>query len=149
MSLAKLFEAKEQGVEEWELEMMRLASKRKVKQRGEGTQDWKTMMSAAVDNMDWDKFEEDAKVTVEEIHEEIEDEPIAMEVDDMEKTKFVNEKLLKGGKEVLDMLPLMPEIPEIIKVMANGELTEIVNVSGIKVKVRNQTKRNVNCSWIF
>lgn len=52
MSIAKLFEAKESGVEEWELEMMRMASKRKKKQRGEGTADWKQMMTTVADNMD-------------------------------------------------------------------------------------------------
>lgn len=135
MGLAKLFEAKESGVEEWELEMMRLANKRKKKQKGEGTADWKSMMSACVDNMDWDKFEEETKQIVEEEDEPVEDEPIAMEVDDMEKTKNVNEKLTQAGPAVLAKLPMMPEIPEIIKIMKDGELTEIANVSGVSIKL--------------
>lgn len=137
MSLARLFEAKESGMEDWELEMMRLASKRKRKQRGEGTADWKTMMSAAAENMDWDQFEEDSKQIVEEVEEAVEDEPIAMEVDDMEKTKNVNEKLKAGGDDVLKKLPLMLEIPELIKIMPEGDLTEMVNVSGVKVKLQS------------
>lgn len=135
MGLAKLFEAKESGVEEWELEMMRLANKRKKKQKGEGTADWKTMMSACVDNMDWDKFESDTKQIVEEVDEPIDDEPIPMEIDDMEKTKNVIEKLLKAGPEALNKLPLMPEIPELIKIMKDGELTELAEVSGVNVKL--------------
>lgn len=135
MSIAKMFEMKEAGVEDWELEMMRLASKRKKKQKGEGTKEWKTMMTAAADNMDWDHFEEECKQIVEEVDEPVEDEPIAMEVDDMEKTKNVNEKLKAGGEEVLEKLPVMSEIPEIIKVMVDGELAELANVSGVNVNV--------------
>lgn len=135
MSLAKLFEAKESGVEEWELEMMRLANKRKRKMKGEDTADWKTLMLAAADNMDWDKFEEEAKQIVEEIEQPVEDEPIPMEVDNMEKTKNVNEKLKNAGPEVLAKLPLMPEIPEIVKIMPEGTFTEVANVSGMSVQL--------------
>lgn len=137
MQIARLFEAKESGMEDWELEMMRLANKRKRKQKGEGTADWKTMMTAAADNMDWDQFEEDSKQIVEEAEQQVDDEPIAMEVDDMEKTKRVNEKLKSGGDEVLKKLPVMPEIPELIKIMPEGEMTELVNVSGVKVKLKS------------
>lgn len=148
MGLAKLFEAKESGVEDWELEMMRLANKRKVKQKGEGTQDWKAMMAAAADNMDWEKFEEDTKVIVEQINDPVEDEPIAMEVDDMEKTKYVNEKLRAAGMEVLKLLPVMPEIPEIINIMKDGELTEMVNVSGVMVTVPSNGKERFICGQV-
>lgn len=135
MGLAKLFEAKESGVEEWELEMMRMANKRKKKQRGEGTADWKAMMTQAVDNMDWNKFEEDTKQIVEEQDDFVDDDPIAMEVDDMEKTRNVCEKLMAVGASVLDKLPAMTEIPEIIRVLKDGELTDIANVSGVTVKL--------------
>lgn len=135
MLIAKIFEAKEAGIEDWELEMMRIANKRKRKQKGEGTADWKTMMAAAADNMDWDQFEEDCKQIVEEINEPVEEEPIPMEVQDMEKTKSVNEKLKAGGEEVLSKLPVMPEIPELIKVLPEGQLTELVTVTGISVRV--------------
>lgn len=148
MSLAKLFEAKEQGVEEWELEMMRLANKRKVKHKAEGTQDWKSMMASTAENMDWDKFEEDSKQIVEEINEPVEDDPIPMAVDDMEKTKMVNEKLKQAGDDALQLLPLMPEIPEIIKIMGTGELSEIANVSGVKVKVPSSKKERFICGQI-
>lgn len=141
MGLAKLFEAKEQGVEEWELEMMRLASKRKVKQRGEGTADWKQMMAATVENMDWDQFEEDSKVIVQEINDLSEEEAIPLAVDDMEKTKNVCEKLKAGGEKVMALLPIMSEIPEIVKIMHEGEMTELSNVSGISVELANGTER--------
>ncbi|CAH0551663.1 unnamed protein product [Brassicogethes aeneus] len=140
MSIAKIFEAKESGVEEWELEMMRMASKRKKKQKGEGTQDWKAMMQQTAESVNWDEFEEESKQIVEEQHDPVEDDPIAMEVDDMEKTKDVNEKLKVGGTVMMEKLPLMPEIPELIKVMQQGEMTEMFCVSGIKVNLPSNKK---------
>ncbi|KAK9871933.1 hypothetical protein WA026_015183 [Henosepilachna vigintioctopunctata] len=141
--MAKLFEAKESGVEEWELEMMRMANKRKKKHRGEDNVDWKQMLSGCLDNMDWDKFEEDTKQIVEEANEVIEEENIPMAVDDMEKTKHVNEKLKEGGQEVLEKLPVMKEIPEVIKNLEHGEMCEIQNVSGISLELKDGKKRFV------
>ncbi|XP_074035651.1 LOW QUALITY PROTEIN: uncharacterized protein [Leptinotarsa decemlineata] len=138
MTVAKLFEAKESGVEEWELEMMRMASKRKRRHRGEGTADWKAMMAAQADNIDWDKFEEDAKQMVLEQHDPVDDKPIAMEVNDMDKTKNVNEKLKNAGEEVMKLLPAMPEIPEIISIIKEeGEMVDLANVSGLKVNMKS------------
>ncbi|KAI4466967.1 hypothetical protein MML48_2g00000337 [Holotrichia oblita] len=137
MSLAKLFEAKESGVEEWELEMMRLANKRRRKMKGEGTADWKLMMQAAAENMDWDKFEEEARTIVEEIKEPVEDDKIPMEVDNMEKTKNINEKLKNAGPEVLGKLPQMPEIPELVRLMSDGTFTEMANVSGMQIQLES------------
>ncbi|CAG9762299.1 unnamed protein product [Ceutorhynchus assimilis] len=133
--MAKLFEAKESGVEEWELEMMRMANKRKKKVKGEDNMDWKAMMSGCVEDMDWDKFEEDTKQIVEEQQETVEEENIPMEVDDMEKTRNVNEKLKLGGTVVLEQLPTMLEIPKVIKNMENGEMEEMLNVSGARVQI--------------
>lgn len=143
MSIARLFEAKESGLEEWELEMMRLANKRKKKQKGEGTADWKTMMSTMVDNMDWDKFEEETRQIVEEVNEPVDDAPIPMELDDMEKTKNVNEKLKEAGPELMDMLPTMPEIPEVIKLMKDSEVIEKANISGVVVNLESKKERFV------
>ncbi|XP_072388055.1 uncharacterized protein [Diabrotica undecimpunctata] len=138
MSVAKLFEAKESGVEEWELEMMRMASKRKKKHKGEGTVDWKTMMAAQADNIDWNKFEDDAKQMVDEQHDPIDDQPISMQVDDMEKTKNVIEKIKNAGDEIVNLLPTMPEIPEIISIIKDeGEMTDIANVSGLKLELKS------------
>lgn len=135
-SIAKIFEAKESGVEEWELEMMRMANKRKKKVKGEENVDWKQMMAGCLENMDWDKFEEDTKQIVAEADEPItEEENIPMEVDDMEKTRNVNEKLSAGGEEVLSQLPLMKDIPEVIKILETGEMCELQNVSGVRVKM--------------
>jgi len=134
-SIAKLFEAKESGVEEWELEMMRMANKRKKKQKGEETQDWKTMLAGCLENMDWDKFEEDTKQIVEEQEVKVEEENIPMEVDDMEKTKHVNEKLKAAGDEVLTQLPTMLEVPQVIKNIEQGEMEEIAQVSGARVQI--------------
>lgn len=135
MSIAKLFEAKESGVEEWELEMMRLANKRKKKVKGEDSGDWKKMMSDCLENMDWDKFEEDTKQIVEEAEQMVEEEDIPMAVDDMEKTRDVAEKLKLGGDVVLSQLPTMKEIPEVIKILETGEMCELLNVSGVRVKM--------------
>lgn len=141
--MAKLFEAKESGVEEWELEMMRMANKRKKKHKGEENADWKQMLTGCLDNMDWDKFEEDTKQIVEEQNEVIEEENIPMAVDDMEKTKNVGEKLKQGGQEVLDQLPVMKEIPEVIKNLEHGEICEIQNVSGITLNLNDGQTRFV------
>lgn len=142
-SLAKLFEAKEQGVEEWELEMMRLANKRKKKLKGEDSVDWKEMLSGCLENMDWNKFEEDTKQIIDEKDEIVESEDIPMAVDDMEKTKNVNEKLKKGGDEVLSQLATMKEVPEVIKALDKGELCELQEVSGIRVELSSGTNRFV------
>lgn len=136
MTVAKLFEAKESGVEEWELEMMRMAAKRRKRQKGEGTEDWKAMMAATAETMDWDKFEEETRQIVAEANEPVDDKPISMEVDSMEKTKNVNEKLKNAGPEILSMLPVMPEIPEIVKIIKNQEeIIEIAKVSGVTVSL--------------
>ncbi|XP_060522915.1 uncharacterized protein LOC132699912 [Cylas formicarius] len=135
MSIAKLFEAKESGVEEWELEMMRMANKRKKKIKGEDSADWKTMMAGCLESMDWDQFEEETKQIVEEKEEIVEEENIPMEMDDMEKTKHVNEKLIAGGEEVLNQLPTLIEIPDVIKNLESGEMEDLVNVSGARVSI--------------
>ncbi|KAK5648520.1 hypothetical protein RI129_003412 [Pyrocoelia pectoralis] len=142
-SLTKLFEAKEQGVEEWELEMMRLANKRKKKLKGEDSVDWKEMLSGCLESMDWNKFEEDTKQIIEEKDEVVESEDIPMAVDDMDKTKNVNDKLKNGGEEVLAQLPTMKEVPEVIKVLDKGELCELQDVSGIRVELSSGNNRFV------
>lgn len=135
-SIAKIFEAKESGVEEWELEMMRMANKRKKKVKGEDNTDWRQMMQGCLENMDWDKFEEDTKQIVSESDQIVEEEEnIPMAVDDMEKTKNVGEKLKQGGEEVLSQLPQMKDIPEVIKILETGDLYELQNVSGVRVKM--------------
>ncbi|CAH1987113.1 unnamed protein product [Acanthoscelides obtectus] len=140
MSIAKLFEAKESGVEDWELEMMRMANKRNKKKKGEGSADWKLMLSTCVENMDWDKFEEDTKQIVDEKEETVDEEDIPMAVNDMEKTTNVAEKLKQGGQEVLDQLPTMKEIPEVIKHLESGEMCELMKVSGVRLTLPSSGK---------
>lgn len=137
MSIAKLFEAKEQGVEDWELEMMRLANKRRRKVRGEESVDWKQMLQGCLEDMDWNKFEEETRQIVEQKEETVEEENIPMAVNDMEKTTNVAEKLKEGGEEVLSQLPTMKEIPEVIKILETGEMCELQNVSGLKVNMES------------
>ncbi|KAF7283309.1 uncharacterized protein LOC143196228 [Rhynchophorus ferrugineus] len=135
-SIAQMFEAKEAGIEDWEMEMIRLANARKKKLKGEESKDWRAMLQSTVENMDWEEFEEEAKQIVTEVKEVVEDQPIAMAVDDMDKTCNVNEKLKAAGPEVLNMLPAMPEIPEILKVLKDqSEMTELAQVSGARVSL--------------
>lgn len=141
MSIAKLFEAKESGVEDWELEMMRLANKRKKKHKGEDNVDWKQMLQGCVEEMDWEKFEEDTKQIVNEQEEVVEEEDIPMEVNDMDKTTDVAEKLKLGGSVVLDQLPTMLEIPEVIKNLETGDMCELLNVSGAKITLPSNNKQ--------
>lgn len=138
MSLAKIFEAKESGVEEWELEMMRLANKRKKKIKGSESADWKEMMTGCLDGMDWDQFEEDTKKIVEEVEEIVEQEDIPMAVDNMEKTKNVSFKLTQGGDAVLSQLPTMKQVPEVIKKLETGDMSELSNVSGVRIKLSDE-----------
>ncbi|CAG9813578.1 unnamed protein product [Phaedon cochleariae] len=140
MTIAKMFEAKESGVEDWELEMMRLANKRKKKNKGDDHADWKEMLSGCLENMDWDKFEDDTKQIVEEQEEVVEEENIPMEVNDMEKTTNVAEKLKQGGSEVLNQLPIMKEIPEVIKNLETGDMCELQNVSGVRMTLPSSGK---------
>ncbi|XP_028139139.1 calponin homology domain-containing protein DDB_G0272472-like [Diabrotica virgifera virgifera] len=140
MSIAKLFEAKESGVEDWELEMMRLANKRKKKHKGEDNADWKQMLSGCLEEMDWDKFEEDTKQIVEEQEEVVEEENIPMEVNDMDKTTNVAAKLKAAGEEVICQLPVMKEIPEVIKNLETGEMCELANVSGAMITLPSNSK---------
>ncbi|XP_050292831.1 uncharacterized protein LOC126733540 [Anthonomus grandis grandis] len=141
-SIAQLFEAKEAGIEEWELEMMRMANKRKKKMKGEDTRDWKEMLAATASNMDWDAFEEETKQIVEQANEPVNDEPIAMQLDNIDKTCDVIDKLKAAGEEVLSLLPTMPEIPEILKVIKDqSELTEIANISGARVNLKASAER--------
>ncbi|KAL1514013.1 hypothetical protein ABEB36_003342 [Hypothenemus hampei] len=143
-SIAQLFEAKEAGIEEWELEMMRMANKRKKKVRGEDSKDWKDMLTATTSNMDWDAFEEETQQIIAEANEPIEDEPIAMVLDDIEKTCDVSDKLKAAGASVLALLPTIPEIPQILKVIQDqSELTEIANVSGARVSLSEGSDRFV------
>ncbi|RZC41234.1 AAA 13 domain containing protein [Asbolus verrucosus] len=150
MSLAKMFEEKELVEEKWEEELKKMMRRRK-RQAKEGSKEWREMMKETIKNLDWKKFEEDAKKVIEEIEEPAAEKEIEMEIDDLEMTKNVNETILKRGSELLDQLPTMKEIPDIIKSMGNATLHEIEDeeddenlaqqcstkrrVSGVKVKL--------------
>lgn len=138
MGLARIFEEKELIEEKWEEELRKLM-KRRRKQKGEGTKAWKEMVKESIKNLDWKKFEEDAKKVIDEIDEPASEQLIPMEIDDLTTTKNVNDAILNHKPELLNQLPTMKEIPDIIKNMGNGMLTEIeINgkqVSGVKVKL--------------
>lgn len=141
MSLAKIFEEKELIEEKWEEELRRIMRKRK-RQAKEGSKEWKEMIKESIKNLDWNKFEEEAKKVIDEIDEPAAEHNIDMEIDNLESTKNVNETLLKKGPELMGQLPTLTEIPEIIRNMGSATWHEIEyedgengtrRVSGVKV----------------
>lgn len=121
MSIAKIFEDKEREAEEWELELKRIMT-RKRKQRGEGTKEWNEMIRVTIKNLDWKKFEKDAKKIVDQIGEPVVEQHIGMEVYDLENTRKVPEVLTAHG---LHILPTLAEIPDVVNCMSNAKLHEI------------------------
>ncbi|KAI4466965.1 hypothetical protein MML48_2g00000339 [Holotrichia oblita] len=138
MSLARMFEEKERELDEWEMELVRIVNKRK-KQHGEGSVEWEDMVREGIKNLDWKKFEKDAKNVIDTIFEQVEEEHIGMEIGDFEITKDVTTKILEHSS--VDILPTMSEIPEVIKNMSKatpweitiGDSGELRVLSGIKV----------------
>ncbi|KAL1514015.1 hypothetical protein ABEB36_003344 [Hypothenemus hampei] len=136
MSLAKLFEDKEMEEEKWEEELKRIMKKRK-KQKWEGTKAFKEMMKQIMRKFDWKKFEEDAKKVIDDIEAPITENPIPMEIADLEATKNVNETLGRS-EELLNQLPTLQDIPDILKNLGSATLTEVGDddrtiVTGAKV----------------
>lgn len=146
MSLAKVFEDKEMKEEEWEQQLKKIM-KRRRKHKLECTKAWKQMVKENVKNLDWNKFEEEAKKVIEEINEPACEQPIAMEIDDLETTKNVNETISQNC-DLLNQLPTIKDITDVIKNMGSADLYEIETdvrkdgentnkrrVSGVKVKL--------------
>lgn len=48
---------------------------------------------------------------------------------------------MRGGKEVLDQLPVMKEIPEVTKNLESGEMSELMDVSGVKLNLPSSGKQ--------
>lgn len=141
MSLAEIFEEKEVREEKWEEELKKILKRRK-KQKWENSKAYKEMMKRNMKNLDWQKFEEEAKKLIQDIDEPVTEKPIEMEVDNLDATKNVNETILSKGSELINQLPTLTEIPDIIKHMGNASLHEIESsendvrkVSGVKVKL--------------
>ncbi|KRT84826.1 hypothetical protein AMK59_600, partial [Oryctes borbonicus] len=138
MSLARLFEEKERELDEWEMELVRIINKRK-KQHGEGTIEWEDMVREGIKNLDWKKFEKDAKNVIDTIFEPAEEEHIGMEIADFEITKDVSTKILEHGS--INLLPKMSEIPEVVRNMGRaipweisfGDPEALRILSGVKV----------------
>nr|CAH7761611.1 unnamed protein product [Callosobruchus chinensis] len=143
MGLAQMFEEKEMREERWEEELKKIMKRRK-KVKWENSKAYKEMMKRNMKNMNWNKFEEEAKRVIDEIEEPAKEQAIEMEVEDLEATKNVNETILGRGEEMLNQLPTLTEIPDIIKNMGSASLHEIEaspedennkgrRVSGVKV----------------
>lgn len=140
MGLAKIFEEKERASEEWEKELQKIIQTRK-KQAGEGTIEWDDMVKENVNKLDWRKFEKEAKKVIEQIGDPISERHIAMEVEDLELTKNVNDILMQTG---VHQLPTIKEITEVIKNL-NSAVPHLVEAeieckgtdqSNIKIKRR-------------
>lgn len=127
MSLAKIFEEKEMREEKWEEELKKMMKRRK-KRKWENSKAYKEMMKRNLKNLNWKKFEEDAKKVIEEIEQPGHEIPIEMEIDDLDATKNVNETILRRGPEMLNQLPTLTEIPDIIKSLGNASLHAIEDV---------------------
>ncbi|XP_019758824.2 uncharacterized protein LOC109536857 [Dendroctonus ponderosae] len=123
MSLAKLFEDKEMQEEKWEEELKKIMKRRK-KHKWEGTKAFKEMMKQIMRKFDWKKFEEDAKKVIDDIEEPVTENPIPMEIANLEATKNVNETLAQR-EDLLSQLPTLKDIPDIIKSLGTATLTEI------------------------
>ncbi|KAJ8925340.1 hypothetical protein NQ315_009170 [Exocentrus adspersus] len=143
MSLAKIFEEKEMLEEKWEEELKKMMKRRK-KRKWENSKAYKEMMKRNMKNMDWKKFEEDAKKVIEEINQPATEIPIEMEIDDLDATKNVNETILRGGPEMLNQLPTLTEIPDIIKNLGSASLHEIEDTSEENDNVNVAKKRRVS-----
>lgn len=125
MKLAKIFEAKEQEADEWEMEMLKIVAKKK-RQRGEGTQEWNEMVNESIQNLDWQQFEVDAKKVIDQIMEPVVEEHIGMQVEDLEKTKNVADFINKNS--MMDQLPSMIEIPDVVKNMATATFYDLESI---------------------
>ncbi|KAF5280337.1 hypothetical protein FQR65_LT03146 [Abscondita terminalis] len=120
MSIAKIFEDLERKEEQWEKELKRLML-RKKRLPVEGTKEWNEMIKAATSNMDWKKYEKQAKRIVQYIEEPIVEYHIGMEVD-FDKTKNVDELLKLNGRQITTQLPTLSEIPDVINSMLTANL---------------------------
>lgn len=151
MSLAEIFEEKEIREEKWEEELKKIL-KRKKKQKWENSKAYKEMMKRNMKNLNWDKFEIEARKLIQEIDEPVVERPIEMEVDNLDATKNVNETILSKGPEMINQLPTLAEIPDIIKHMGNASLHEIEStendnkrrISGVKVTLPSGKERFIS-----
>ncbi|KAF2900390.1 hypothetical protein ILUMI_05813 [Ignelater luminosus] len=123
MKLAKMFEDMERKEEKWEVELNKILEKRKLR-FGEATKEWNEMIRGATANMDWKKYEKQAKRIVQYIEEPIVEYYVGMEVGDLEKTKDVENLITRNGNNILSQLPTLQEIPELIKNMTNAVIHE-------------------------
>ncbi|XP_018571990.1 uncharacterized protein LOC111691270 isoform X2 [Anoplophora glabripennis] len=140
MSLAKIFEEKEMREEKWEEELKKMMKRRK-KRKWENSKAYKEMMKRNLKNLNWKKFEEDAKKVIEEIEHPASEIPIEMEVDDLDATKNVNETILRRGPEMLNQLPTLTEIPDIIKNLGSASLHAIEDVADDEMEPSEQSKK--------
>lgn len=165
MGLAQIYEMKEKGADDDELERLQNAAKKRAKMHAVDIDPdvlVKKEMKVVLDNLDYaddfeDEFEKEMKKkmkkakdkakgkeeeTVEEgevgerdLEKLIPEESTQMNVNNMESTTNVSEKLLEGGIHVIKSLPLVTEINEAIKGMGEGKQEKVSEVSGVTVKI--------------
>lgn len=162
MGLAQIYEMKEKGMDDGELERLRMQATKKAKLAAidvDADVVVKKEMKVVLDNLDYaddyDDFEEEMKKMkkVKEAAEKAEEdddenkEPeiptpsVAMSLGgDMTKTTNVSSKLVDAGLEILGKLPNINEINDVVKQLGEGRAAEMAEVSGITVQVGDKEK---------
>lgn len=151
MGLAQIYEMKEKETDDYVLEGLRLAAKKKAKLAALV----KKEMKVVLDNLDYaDDFDDEkemkktkAKAAGKPVDEEkeeqledlISDKSTQINVKNMEHTSNVSEKLLEDGIHTIERLPKLTEINDIVKSMSEGKAETVADVSGMCVVVeRNE-----------
>lgn len=166
MGLAQIYEMKEKGMDDDELERLRMQATKKAKMAQLDIDTdvvVKKEMKVVLDNLDYaddfDEFEEEMKkmqkmkeakekAMAEEDDDEGEDgEPkipvprVSMSLGgDSTKTTNVSSKLVDAGLDVLGKLPAINEINDVVKLLGEGKPVEMAEVSGILVQVGEKEK---------
>lgn len=169
MGLAQIYEMKEKGMDDGELERLRMATSRKARTAAVDVDEdvvVKKEMKKVLDNLDYaddfDDFEEEMKKMKKKMEDQKaaalaeldEDEAgaappadeipmptCAMSLDqDPSKTSNVTAKLVDAGLEILGKLPTVNEINDVVKQMEQGKLMELAEVSGISIQVDDNEK---------
>lgn len=168
MGLAQIYEMKEKGMDDGELERMRMQASKKLRAIDIDTDVVvKKEMKVVLDNLDYaddyDEFEEEMnkmKKKMEEKKKQVEEgsdeegakeegeegeaaipaPTCAMSLGDQSKTTNVTSKLVDAGLEILGKLPSINEINEVVRLLEEGQHTEMAEVSGITVQVGDKEK---------
>ena len=142
MTVASIFEAKDKGANAAELEAMLIQAEKEKKEaetaalRKAQERKQKERLKAVLAGQDED--EEDALEEGKEFAPAIE---LDAEVDQLDDTEEVDNRLRQAGDDAIDQLPSLDEIPEVIDYLERGASFSINNVHGIHIKLDNNATR--------